>query len=122
MLIGAVSFFVDQLGWREEKSAHVTGGWGEARFVRLGYARFELSQLEDDKENYGMLPGVHFGLAFADPKGAAEIVEEWASYAGVQCELEEVDPGRKYFVSLPDLFRVQFEFVPFPRAPLQLSL
>ncbi len=115
MLNGAVSFFADQLGCQEIKESRVKGDWGEARFLRPPtdpYVRLQLSEIVDEDVD-GMLVGVHLAMSFADPEEAANLVLDWAHYAGIgrNCEIESV-PGSKWFVSIPALFHTKFEFVP----------
>jgi len=115
MMIGAVSFFTDQLGWEEDEKAKVEGSWGTARFVRPksqpGF-RLQLTEENDFSDTPQVLPGTHVGINVFNAAEAANVVVDWAHYAGIHASVEPANAaGTKWFVSIPELFSFQIEFI-----------
>lgn len=114
MLRGAVSFFVDQLGWSEVDKMTVTGDWGTARFVKSsgGSVLVQLTEELEWPDDPQIFVGTHLALAVGNAAEAAELIDEWAQHAGINCEIEAANAsGSKWFVRLPDVFTFAFEFV-----------
>lgn len=112
MISAAVSFFVDQLGWREDQKRQTIADWGTVRFVcpRVGKVVVQLTELTG-METPVILSGVHLGLKTGNPDFAAAIIQQWAGSCGIPCEIEEVSGGKRS-ISLYTIFTTELELVP----------
>lgn len=107
----AVAFFTEQFGWQEDQKALVEGDWGVARFVETPFG-VRLQITEPAGAAYGeTYPDIHLALKVFDPARAAEAIQDWAHRGGIRSYYETA-PGGKFFVLLPDIFRVEIELVP----------
>jgi len=110
-IITAVAFFTEQFGWFEDKKAKKEGDWGVARFVVSPFG-FRLQITEPASGEYGNIyPETHLAFKVFDPKLAAEAICDWAYRGGIGAKPEEITGG-KWFVTLPDIFKVEIELVP----------
>lgn len=115
-MIGAVSFFVDQLKWVEDEEAIVAADWGVARSVKPSVDSLVRVQLiEHTSRSEKILetfPGTHLALNVMDATSAAKEIKIWADGSGIFCIVEPVnEDGTKWFVDLSGLFTCKIELM-----------
>ena len=119
MLDQAVAFFVDQLGWIENKEAKVSGDWGTARFVKPTAEDKFMIQLTEYNEVKmpDPLNGTHLAISVEHARSAASAIVEWGiSHRNIASWMMPANSEEtKWFVTLSGLLGFELELVTIPQ-------